>query len=1223
MIQHLSIRIPWHDNCWNGTVCKHPELNQDCRVLRAVAKDKKDSVERECAGQVFCTKNDYMPPCLRECGAFMSCNSIEALPIEHPYTYDEKYKHISDTKYHINAFSFIARPYAWVLRENAKKTIDDKLYYTGYDDSIEVDVGSRAWVSNGINQKKIFDYFYRDVKAGASIAVAYAKSIPFVEAAGRIVLGIGMVEGIEEIKQYDYNRELDDSDIRSYLWERQIKHSIRSDRANGFLFPVDEIQKYLYDHPEQSPDELIVIAPNGYFDEFSYATEHLSCDALILVLNNTITVLNKYKQIGLSFGNGKDWDYCIQWCKDKLNTIWKERGNYPGLGTVLRAAGLGYGNDIAYNMRERFKDEELWDKIPEVLANIKDYLPQDISDTVIRNIGKNNFNACYKIKKDVLELLSRISLSLDQAKIIIDSESICRGEAKYTEYLSELSSLEDKDICQNPYLLYEQTRLFEEKYRLGIGQIDIAMFKPYGDDFIFDSSDDERRIRAIAVSVLENGAQQGNTLLTADELISKVNNFRSDIELELDISKFTLKAFNDFFNSEFINVPISIQDDKKAEAYQLTRLADTDKIIREFVDARVSESIVINDNWEELLSFALGNSQNTEREELSRSEKLNAVQVIAQSKISVLTGGAGTGKTSTLVALCLSKEINKSGILVLAPTGKARVVLESKLNEKKIKYEANTVFGYLLKSAHCDPFTYRYYLSGKHDDTLKGKTVIIDESSMLTEEMFGALAETIALAKRVVFVGDPNQLPPIGAGKPFYELVEYLRKNYPTRIAELKISNRQKSEEDVRIDVEFARMFTLDRAREVSDDVFESIANDKKYIEFVKYGENFSDVLLTTLKEALEMKSVDDVQKFDESLGGTLNGKYMNFAEKSTKKVDEWQIMSPYRNDAQTGTETLNRIIHQKYRLDNIAGAPLKQITHNPLGRDGILLGEKVINLHNKELSGYPNSPNCLNYVANGEIGLVERIWEKPKAQRNTHQVRFTSQQNCCYNYDSLIDSENPDLELAYALTVHKAQGSGFATTILIINEPENGANAFISREMIYTALTRHTKKIYILYNKEPEELKKYADPTRSELARRLTNLFGKPSVFKTEEGYYAEHLIHITSYGEKVRSKSEVIIANELYAAGISFKYEQKLILPDGKSLLPDFTISLDGKEVIWEHLGMLSDPDYRRRWEEKKEKYLQCGISEANKNLIITSDKPNGGIDSCTIAEIISQMR
>ena len=226
--------------------------------------------------------------------------------------------------------------------------------------------------------------------------------------------------------------------------------------------------------------------------------------------------------------------------------------------------------------------------------------------------------------------------------------------------------------------------------------------------------------------------------------------------------------------------------------------------------------------------------------------------------------------------------------------------------------------------------------------------------------------------------------------------------------------------------------------------------------------------------------------------------------------------------------------------------------------------------------------------------------------------MRFCSQPNFSYNWSSHISEGGADLELAYALTVHKSQGSGFKATIFILNEPENGVSPFLSRELLYTALTRQSDKIFVLYNKEPSDLKKYAAAGCSELARRMTNLFLDPVVVhEYKGGWYDATLLHKTKRGGLVRSKSEVIIANELAHADIVYEYEKPLDL-EGGPCLPDFTITLrNDKKLYWEHLGMLEDEAYRNKWTQKEARYAQNDISESKGNLIVTQDV-NGTIDA-----------
>ena len=137
-----------------------------------------------------------------------------------------------------------------------------------------------------------------------------------------------------------------------------------------------------------------------------------------------------------------------------------------------------------------------------------------------------------------------------------------------------------------------------------------------------------------------------------------------------------------------------------------------------------------------------------------------------------------------------------------------------------------------------------------------------------------------------------------------------------------------------------------------------------------------------------------------------------------------------------------------------------------------------------------------------------------------------------------------------------------------------------------------------------------------------ITNITPPISQEKPMNRPYSANLIHQTlKNGEYVRSKSEVIIANMLFEAGIPYEYEKELDLGTDGIRFPDFTIELshNGKRFFWEHCGMMNDLRYQKKWEVKKELYRKHNIIEG-KNLIITQDLPNGGIDSSEIKRIIN---
>jgi hypothetical protein len=236
-----------------------------------------------------------------------------------------------------------------------------------------------------------------------------------------------------------------------------------------------------------------------------------------------------------------------------------------------------------------------------------------------------------------------------------------------------------------------------------------------------------------------------------------------------------------------------------------------------------------------------------------------------------------------------------------------------------------------------------------------------------------------------------------------------------------------------------------------------------------------------------------------------------------------------------------------------------------------------------------------MNYVANGEIGVAigfvtpARRTPKNKLRLN---VEFSSQLGFQYSYWP-SDSEDVLLELAWAVTVHKAQGSEFGMTFLILPARVN-----VSRELMYTALTRQKDKVIILHEGTLSDLRDLAQPWRSETARRLTDLFHAPEPITLQirgmAGRFDRTLLHVSPSGIPMASKNEVIIAGLLdQLVPGQWLYEEPLTGADGRIVHPDFTITArDGRTVYWEHAGMLDLPDYVKKWELKKVWYADNGI-------------------------------
>ena len=1226
MAQHLSIRVPWHDNGWNGTVCLSPSDNNSCLRLKNIYENKNDKKEESICGK--CMKGQEMDlPCINEGAAFMSNTELKRVTL-HPYAKlnPSTHGHFKETNIIYPAYSFPTVPYKWMMRNYIQ--LNSKDYDISYDTEKEPILNwDTVWVQDASNHRAIFEYFYKEVKPNESLCIAYAKQVPFIEDTRRVIVGIGNVKNIIPAVEHEHT---DEKELRSMTWETMICHSIRENHEEGFIIPYQKMMKYAEEHPEFDMADITVFAPDDAFDEFSYAAEHVSHDAVIEVILSCIKafeIINKCLD--------EDYTNVLQWLNIKLSEVWIDRGAFPGLGAMLCALNIELGVLIAKEIKETIDEtkQDLWEYLDLIIEEPNKYLSENLAEK-ITPIVKKTWKGLSEERKTLFKLLSRFSLNIEQAYNIFNTEQ------RYKLGIN----CSDKEIIENPYLLYEQTRLRNDTSFISVKKIDRAIFLvpsiseqyPLEEPTKLTSNNDERRIRALAISVLENEALNGHTIMPCDLLVDKVNNMI--IEPVCNVTKDMFNAIEIFLDEEILKR--NMKDG--TQYYKLVRINEFDKVIEKRIRKRLkSEPIEINANWRKIFDeylVSVGVSgEITEKEEKARLEKSACLEILAKSRISVLVGDAGTGKTTVLAALCTEPSIKVGGVLLLAPTGKATVRLLESMGENSDNFDAMNVAQFLSKSKRFEDM--RYKLSEcKNEDT--HETVIIDEASMLTEEMFGALMEALGSAKRIIFVGDPNQLPPIGAGRPFVDLVHLLKQDLPVKkfprvcksYGELTVNRRQQSENE-RTDVKLAKYFTDSEEERDENIISEILLGNQNNITFEKWEtkEELEQKILKVLVENTDMENENDINGFNQSLGGEILEYETLFKTGAAKFVSDWQILAPVRNMPQ-GVMNINRFIHEKYREHYIEIATRwgkRKRIPKALGPEKIVYGDKVINIENSRRSAYPKEI-AKNYVANGEIGIACNCYSKDKPTDYLN-IEFSTQKGVTYGYkdkDFNEESGKCSLELAYALTVHKSQGSQFKTVILVLSEPCR----IISKEMLYTALTRQTEKIVILYNKELHEILKYSSDEYSDISKRFTDLFAdvcnedgkeyKPQIVKVGNNFYEERLIHHTVEGEIVRSKSEVIIANALHYNGLKYEYEPILKL-ENRIFRPDFKV-IDGdtgKIWYWEHGGLMTDSKYRKDLENKKAFYAKNGIEE-NKNLIITFDDEKGGIDSKAIDELIKKI-
>ncbi len=1244
-LRHLSIRVPWHDTSWDGRVCVAPRLNGSCLKLRRIAQNRDDTAEEAVAGKRLDElPQTKLPACAAERVSFMAPFEF-VREANHPYNRgpETSHGHFKKTALRHPAYSAAVVPFAWMLRESMAALGEE--YALDVQVQREPDLGFKTqWVQEHRNQTALLDCFAGHLKAEKSLCFFYAKQVPFVEeATGRILIGVGRVLNVGAAQEYAYTTKNLKGKLRSILWERMVQHSIRPNFEDGFLLPYHAAIAKSAEHPDFNPGEIAAFSPSDRLLEFSHASQLVSHDGAIASLLACADSLRK--ATGILQG---PWDRCLQWVDARLGELWKARGPCPGLGSSLSAFGLESGTFVARALAEKAgENKDPWPLVAKMFTDPAKTLPAALAT----GIGKTLCTKWARLPEDrraLLKLISRFEVTREQAVALYVQEERAKAGIDTT----------DKAILANPYLLYELTRVTADS--VSVWTVDRGVFPdevirakhPLPAPTAMDAGTDARRVRAFTVKVLEDAATLGNTLLPQGRAVLGIRGLA--LQPSCDVDSDLMNVAKDCFEDAVVEVAMK----DGAPALQLGRLAEVGAVIRAAVEKRIAgRRLTVDADWRKLLDAHLAAQSLDEPDELeesARAEKTAALKELAEARLSALIGPAGTGKTTLLSVLCSHPKIEAGGILLLAPTGKARVRMEQ--STKGLKLKGYTIAQFLSPHRY-DGLTGRYHLSVQPTEA-GAHTVIIDEASMLTEEMLAALIQALRGVRRLILIGDSRQLPPIGAGRPFVDVVRHLAPEGVTEqfprvgpgYAELTIRRRQSGED--REDLRLAEWFSGSPIGAGEDDVFDTVVRTghSPHVRFVQWdtADEVRSKIIEVLIEELRrpdgtpaLSGPDDITGFDATLGGEPwnDLRFFNPRKGDTAGAAEtaegWQILSPVRSGAH-GVPDLNRLIHKQFRqemIDACRKEGWQRKYPKPMGGEEIVYGDKVINLINTNPASrrfrhrkvYPPKDDA--YIANGELGMtVGFFWRKGLPDlRWKLEVEFSSQPGFKYDFTSKRDfSEegNAVLELAYALTVHKSQGSEFGTVILVLPNPCR----LLSRELLYTALTRQKNRVVILHQGGRTELRKYSSDDRSETARRLTNLFVAPSPIEIDGRFFEEHLIHRTARGEMVRSKSEVIIANALYADGIDYAYERPLTIDD-VTKYPDFTIEdmESGVTLYWEHCGMLHVPSYRRRWEEKLQWYRSHGIGVQEEGggeagtLVVTRDAANGSIDSAKITELI----
>lgn len=1172
-ISHLTIRLPWHDNKWNGNVCSNPKLNDYCIGEYSLLSDRirtRRNTELECKYS-DCSidkilEEKYQPPCYWGINAFGN-RSVE---VEHDNPAAPNIEHIKE---HLPPYSV----FTWPFKLSFVRDKNDESKYGKYflDEIFE-------------NRISHFQTKFKEKESIVFLYCNYDNPISCDEQK-YLIVGCALLKDRGEKQYFDITQE----ELKKLRKRPGSKNFPTMNWAlrytldfpeNGVLLPYHEYIEFEERNSNGENEFLneikVTIDEPELISGFKYVAMDIGNDQAIYLLTKirrSLLIIKEHSIIE-SF----DADSAINTIDNMLEMCWKQRGHFPGFSKLSRAIldVREYDKPILDNFIKIVQITEGRNYFEKVIEMIEDPdLAEDNYEEYV-DILWDIHDAIEEYSIDCLDFLrlAMLDLTYKQFKVIVKGKDILL-----------------KDVCENPYILYEEyepSTILEDPIKgdvidgyIDLYKIDIAFF-PIS-DYIRKirklqniKANDPRRIRALIISILKSLEGKGDCYEEAEVIQNKIKNYplfyKRDSELNVNQD---LRNLDDKYK-EHLTKKITIIKDKNGihSYYYLNEIYEAEQ----YVKSTIKYIIDLPDNNE--IKVDMRKNLHDTAEKLSEKlkdrfdketfiDEHNALYSnVFKKRLFVITGSPGSGKSHELLNVVTKLKENFKTYLLLNPTGKAALRLKNDPEFKNIT--AMTI----------DKFLY-------DNQDLMYENIIIDEMSMVDLVKFKELLEKLDFRKnqikRLILVGDQYQLPPIGYGKVFVDIIEFMKSNkkYSDNIATLTVNCRQEADTMI---LDLANIFT-DKSKSY-EEILSKIRTPGQ-ISTGLFIEDWSNREELQEKIVNRFKSLFGIEDGDESVSLTsiLDGLFGFDSTKTNIKeaiseyfnLESFQVISPYRT-GYYGTLGLNNFLQSIFRETDKSSDMFRH-------------GDKIILTKNIYEGGKL-------IVSNGSIGVTIK------------RGKYVKQYFPEYGKDKTFNTEN--LELGYAITVHKSQGSGFNHVFVVIPNKR----ALLSKELLYTALTRSRKSLSIfIYNDGDNDAVDLFEEirNRSYIYHRRTSIFQNPSFNDT----------YIPADGISVKSRVEYIIYKKLEEyqksrGGFSFHYEKTYILNNGRfDIHPDFTIELSsGRKIYWEHLGMLIDKKYCSDWRKRLEIYKQ---KQEIENLV-TTDELNGISDkkiSKIIEDIISE--
>lgn len=677
--------------------------------------------------------------------------------------------------------------------------------------------------------------------------------------------------------------------------------------------------------------------------------------------------------------------------------------NYISAGEFITAEGAFVKHSVYYM---QFAVQSYEFKAPDDEQSVRRYLGsgaikgigEKLADNIVKHFGDDTF----RIMEEEPERLAEIKgISIKKAMDIAEQLVAKRDMRKAMIYLQQFGismKLANKIYSQYGPAIYSIIK--DNPYRLA-DDIDGIGFKT-ADDIavrVGISVDSDFRIKSGIFYVLCQATLQGHIYVLQDMLEPQVRSL-----LLVDIADFDRYITDLAIDKKIVVKDIAGNRCIYAAMYYYMESA----IARMLMDLDIKYSVDEDDMESRILRI-----ENNLGIELD-SIQMEAVKTAVKNGLMVITGGPGTGKTTTINTIIRYFESEGLDIRLAAPTGRA-----AKRMSEATGYEAQTIHRLLEITGGAksdgDRSGASMHFDRNEDNPLETDVIIIDEMSMVDVTVMNSLLKAVPVGTRLILVGDVDQLPSVGPGNVLKDIMN----SGCFEVVRLEKIFRQAAESEIVVN-----------AHRI---------NQGQRVELNKYSKDFLFVHRNSAEEIVA--AIRTLVK--DKLPGYVNA-----------DVNEIQILTPSRKSA-VGVERLNKLMQE--HLNPYQSGKQEKKVGDVIFREG----DKVMQIKNnyqlewERRSRYGIPTEGGSGVFNGDTGVIERI----ETYNEEVHVKFDDGRYVRYEFSQL-----DELELAYSITVHKSQGSEYPAVIIPMFP---GPKMLMNRNILYTAVTRAKKCVCLVGQEE------------------------------------------------------------------------------------------------------------------------------------------------------------